>query len=108
MLPAADLTEIGERGINISGGQKQRISLARAAYDESCEVVLMDDPLSAVDSHVAETLFEDCICGLLGTGCHIINTCASATFPIQLPRCSRDFAQTATILRNTYFGKRIT
>lgn len=32
MLPAGDLTDIGERGINLSGGQKQRISLARALY----------------------------------------------------------------------------
>lgn len=31
-LPAGDLTEIGERGINLSGGQKQRLSLARAVY----------------------------------------------------------------------------
>ena len=31
-LPAGDLTEIGERGINLSGGQKHRISLARAVY----------------------------------------------------------------------------
>ena len=46
-----DLTEIGEKGINLSGGQKQRISLARAVYSDA-EVYLLDDPLSAVDSHV--------------------------------------------------------
>ena len=51
ILSAGDETEIGEKGVNISGGQKQRISLARAAYSDS-DVVLMDDPLSAVDAHV--------------------------------------------------------
>ncbi|KAJ9110598.1 hypothetical protein QFC22_006716, partial [Naganishia vaughanmartiniae] len=43
-------TEIGERGINLSGGQRSRIALARATYSNA-EVVLLDDPLSAVDSH---------------------------------------------------------
>ncbi|CAG8848009.1 14296_t:CDS:2, partial [Racocetra persica] len=32
ILPAGDLTEIGEKGINLSGGQKQRVSIARALY----------------------------------------------------------------------------
>ncbi|CAG0885967.1 unnamed protein product [Darwinula stevensoni] len=50
ILPAGDMTEIGEKGINLSGGQKQRVSLARAVYSDE-DVYLMDDPLSAVDSH---------------------------------------------------------
>lgn len=41
-------TVIGERGINISGGQKARISLARAVYSDA-DIILLDDPLSAVD-----------------------------------------------------------
>ncbi|KAG6856149.1 hypothetical protein H0H87_007054 [Tephrocybe sp. NHM501043] len=49
MLPQGGFTEIGEKGINLSGGQKARVSLARAAYSES-DIVLLDDPLSAVDS----------------------------------------------------------
>ena len=56
--PAGDATEIGERGINISGGQKQRIALARACYSRRPFVVL-DDPLSAVDAHVGETIFKE-------------------------------------------------
>ncbi|KAL4641040.1 canalicular multispecific organic anion transporter 1 [Arapaima gigas] len=57
LLPGGDLTEIGEKGINLSGGQKQRVSLARAAYS-SADIYLLDDPLSAVDSHVGRHLFE--------------------------------------------------
>jgi hypothetical protein len=52
-LPAGDRTEIGEKGINLSGGQKARIGLARAVYANS-DIVLLDDVLAAVDSHVGE------------------------------------------------------
>ncbi|KAI8482476.1 Multidrug resistance-associated protein 5, partial [Branchiostoma belcheri] len=64
VLPAGDLTEIGERGINLSGGQKQRISLARAVYSNR-DVYLLDDPLSAVDAHVGQHIFTHCIMGAL-------------------------------------------
>ncbi|VEN46621.1 unnamed protein product, partial [Callosobruchus maculatus] len=60
MLPAGDQTEIGEKGINLSGGQKQRISLARAVYSNA-DIYLLDDPLSAVDSHVGKHIFENVI-----------------------------------------------
>lgn len=63
-LKASDMTEIGERGVNVSGGQKQRVAFARAVYSDR-DIVVMDDPLSAVDSHVATALFHDCICGAL-------------------------------------------
>jgi ABC-type multidrug transport system fused ATPase/permease subunit len=59
-LPAGDLTEIGEKGINLSGGQKQRVSLARALYQDA-DVYLLDDCLSAVDAHVGKRIFENCI-----------------------------------------------
>lgn len=48
------------QGINLSGGQKQRVSLARAVYQDS-DVYLLDDPLSAVDSHVGKHLFDKVI-----------------------------------------------
>ncbi|KAF9198937.1 hypothetical protein BGZ59_004318, partial [Podila verticillata] len=60
ILPAGDLTEIGERGINLSGGQKQRVSLARAAYQDA-DIYLLDDPLSAVDAHVDQHLWRNLI-----------------------------------------------
>ncbi|OVA16127.1 ABC transporter [Macleaya cordata] len=60
VLPGGDLTEIGERGVNISGGQKQRVSMARAVYSNS-DVYIFDDPLSALDAHVGRQVFEKCI-----------------------------------------------
>ncbi|CAG8658361.1 29234_t:CDS:10, partial [Racocetra persica] len=65
VLPAGDLTEIGEKGINLSGGtQKQRVNIARAVY-YNADIVLLDDPLSAVDAHVGKYLFTNCIQGAL-------------------------------------------
>ena len=63
-FPHGDSTEIGERGVNLSGGQKARLSLARALYSDA-DIYLLDDPLSAVDTHVANVLFEKAIRGLL-------------------------------------------
>ncbi|KAI1317577.1 hypothetical protein EDD11_008147 [Mortierella claussenii] len=60
MLLGGDMTEIGERGINLSGGQKARISLARAVYARA-DIYLFDDPLSAVDAHVGRTIFDKVI-----------------------------------------------
>lgn len=59
-LSHGDETEIGEKGINLSGGQKARVALARAVYQD-CDVYLLDDPLSAVDAHVAKHIFENVI-----------------------------------------------
>ena len=68
-----DQTEIGEKGVNLSGGQKQRINLARLAYSEA-DIVLMDDPLSAVDAHVGRHLFQHLIRGYLHNKTRILVT----------------------------------
>ncbi|KAK1381980.1 ABC-type xenobiotic transporter [Heracleum sosnowskyi] len=60
LLHGHDLTEIGERGVNISGGQKQRVSMARAVYSNS-DIYIFDDPLSALDAHVGQEVFNKCI-----------------------------------------------
>ncbi|KAI9343241.1 P-loop containing nucleoside triphosphate hydrolase protein [Obelidium mucronatum] len=64
VLPQGDQTAIGERGINLSGGQKQRVNLARLVYSDP-DIVLMDDPLSAVDAHVGRALYNNCFQGAL-------------------------------------------
>lgn len=60
LLPKGDLTEIGERGVNLSGGQRHRVALARAAY-AGAEIFLLDDPLSALDPGVANHVFRHLI-----------------------------------------------
>ncbi|KAL3662998.1 hypothetical protein V7S43_011941 [Phytophthora oleae] len=65
-LPNGDSTEIGERGINLSGGQKARVAIARAMYRTGTDVLILDDPLSAVDPHVAHAIFAKCVVGLAG------------------------------------------
>ncbi|KAI1824635.1 ABC transporter family protein [Xylaria intraflava] len=73
MLPDGDATEIGERGITVSGGQKQRLNIARAIYFDA-DIVLMDDPLSAVDAHVGRHIMDNAILGLLKDKCRILAT----------------------------------
>ncbi|KAJ3222538.1 hypothetical protein HDU81_009818 [Chytriomyces hyalinus] len=73
ILPNGDDTEIGERGVNLSGGQKARVQIARALYYES-DIVLLDDPLSAVDAHVGRKLFEDAILNGLAAKTRILVT----------------------------------
>nr|CAH7718236.1 unnamed protein product [Callosobruchus chinensis] len=59
-LPYGDRTLVGERGAILSGGQRARVNLARTVYSES-DIYLLDDPLSAVDTHVGKHLFQECI-----------------------------------------------
>ncbi|KAK7030741.1 P-loop containing nucleoside triphosphate hydrolase protein [Favolaschia claudopus] len=75
LLPMNDLTEVGEKGITLSGGQRARISLARAVYARA-DLVLLDDCLAAVDSHVARHVFDHVIGpnGLLANQARILVT----------------------------------
>ena len=73
ILPAGDQTEIGEKGINLSGGQKARISLARAVYAES-DIILMDDPISALDAHVRKAVFHQVLKGMCKDKTRILAT----------------------------------
>ena len=56
-LPQGFQTRIGERGVTLSGGQKQRISIARALIRRP-ELVILDDCLSAVDTHTEHTIID--------------------------------------------------
>lgn len=67
-LPNGDDTFIGENGINLSGGQRARTALARAFYaslKSESPLVLLDDPIAAVDAFVAHALFHKGFLGLL-------------------------------------------
>ena len=79
VMELADLTEVGERGTVLSGGQKARISLARALYS-SAKVVLLDDVLSAVDSHTAQWLYKEVLTGALMRH----RTCILVTHAVEL------------------------
>jgi ABC-type multidrug transport system fused ATPase/permease subunit len=72
-MPSGIETEIGERGVNLSGGQKQRVALARAAYHRP-GLVLLDDPLSAVDVHTEDVLVERLLFGRLRYATRIVVT----------------------------------
>lgn len=78
-LPDGDETVVGERGISLSGGQKARVSLARAVYARA-DIYLLDDVLSAVDSHVGKHIMEQVLGprGLLNTKTRVLATNAIA------------------------------
>ncbi|KAI5634784.1 ABC transporter transmembrane region domain-containing protein [Phthorimaea operculella] len=73
LLPGGDSTLVGERGISLSGGQRARIGLARACYRQA-DMYLLDDPLSAVDTHVGKHLVNECVMGLLRHSTRILVT----------------------------------
>jgi energy-coupling factor transporter ATP-binding protein EcfA2 len=84
-LRGGEFCEIGEKGVTLSGGQKQRVSLARAAYAPG-DLLLLDDPLSAVDAHVGRHIFDN----LLSRRAGLLKecTCVLVTHQLQfLPRC---------------------
>lgn len=78
-LPDGDETVVGERGISLSGGQKARVSLARAVYARA-DIYLLDDVLSAVDSHVGKHIMEQVLGprGLLSSKTRVLATNAMA------------------------------
>ena len=72
-FPGKDLTEIGEKGVNLSGGQKVRVSLARTIYNEP-DIYLFDDPISALDANVGKKIMKYCIARYLKGKTRIVVT----------------------------------
>lgn len=72
-LPSGMDTEIGERGVNLSGGQKMRVCCARAVMKQA-GIVLLDDPLAAVDVHTEQALADDLIFGHWNTVTRVVAT----------------------------------
>ncbi|KAK2954202.1 Multidrug resistance-associated protein [Blattamonas nauphoetae] len=64
IFATGDLTAIGGKGVNMSGGQKARIQLTRAVYSDK-DIIILDDPLSAIEAHIGRFMMDECICGVL-------------------------------------------
>ena len=73
IFEAGDLTEIGEKGVNLSGGQKARISIARALYVNK-DIYIFDDPISALDANVGMKIMKNCILKYLKNKTRILVT----------------------------------
>lgn len=65
-------TILGERGINLSGGQKQRVSIARALITKP-QIIILDDCLSAVDTHTENIILKNLENEMLGKTSIIIS-----------------------------------
>ena len=72
-LEAGDMTEIGEKGINLSGGQKARVAIARAVYADA-DIILLDDPISALDAHVGKSVMKNCFVKFLNGKTRVLVT----------------------------------
>lgn len=73
LFPNGLQTEIGEKGVNLSGGQKQRVCIARCILAQP-DLILMDDPLSAVDVHTETALCDKLIFGAWKNKTRIVTT----------------------------------
>jgi ABC-type multidrug transport system fused ATPase/permease subunit len=82
-LEAGDDTLVREKGAALSGGQKHRVALARAIYSDA-RLVLLDDVLNTIDSHISKWIFDKALCGptMKGRTCifvtHDVRLCLSA------------------------------
>ncbi|KAM0253895.1 hypothetical protein ACHAQJ_007070 [Trichoderma viride] len=63
-LPDGDQTKLEEDGVGLSGGQKARVALARAVYS-NCKILLLDDPLAALDHDTASAIVRRFLQGSL-------------------------------------------
>ena len=72
-LPTGLSTEIGERGVNLSGGQKMRVCCARAVMKQA-GIILLDDPLAAVDVHTEQLLADELLFGHWSAATRIVAT----------------------------------
>ncbi|PHH81507.1 hypothetical protein CDD82_609 [Ophiocordyceps australis] len=70
-LPDGDQTKLEEGGVGLSGGQKARVALARAVYSP-CRLLLLDDPLSALDFDTASSIVKQFLLGPLAQGRSIV------------------------------------
>ncbi|KAJ1033968.1 hypothetical protein NDA16_000176 [Ustilago loliicola] len=107
ILEYGDETEVGEKGTSLSGGQKARIALARALYS-SAKHVLIDDALSAVDSHTAKHLYRHALKGALARNrtiilvTHAISLCLpGAAFAVAMDNGSVVVAGTPDVVNAT-------
>ncbi|KAJ7056631.1 ABC transporter [Mycena amicta] len=80
MLPNADLTQVGEKGISLSGGQRQRLNICRSIYSDT-DIQIFDDPLSALDAHVGKSVFHNVLQNTLSGKTRILVTHALHFLP---------------------------
>ncbi|KAB5580545.1 hypothetical protein GE09DRAFT_1020010 [Coniochaeta sp. 2T2.1] len=66
-LVDGEQTQVGPKGVTLSGGQRWRIALARALYSRA-GIIVLDDVLSAVDSHVGRIIVDEGLTGELASG----------------------------------------